>query len=483
MSDLAGQLDIHLDVHRGAVAIRSSRPLAATRIFVGKSPSQAVRLLPTLFSLCGTAQAVACVSACEQALGRQPSEAVLARRQALLLAETIKEHLWRLLLDWPRMLEPRAEPRAQGGANASASASANASASASAKANATMRASILGAPDASAMPRVMRAFLGLRQTQQAAADPFSLDQQQAERGAAADLDPGALLDLVTEQVLEAAPTDWLQAVDSAGALQRWAEHARTPAAGLVRALVAQGLADSGANAVARLPSSASNGLAHALAGAQADAFIAAPQWQQHCAETGPLARVADEPLVAALLAEHGNGLLTRLAALLVELARSACELDGLCRASVPGQGQVPAAAAARGEAIATSPAGTSAGRAAGSGPAGAIGSDAGPSLPVEAGVGVGVGTETMMSAGKGAGIGTAEAARGLLLHRVCISDDRIEQYQILAPTEWNFHPQGVVAQGLVAIARGGVAGRELERLARLYITAVDPCVDYQLSVS
>jgi hypothetical protein len=35
----------------------------------------------------------------------------------------------------------------------------------------------------------------------------------------------------------------------------------------------------------------------------------------------------------------------------------------------------------------------------------------------------------------------------------------------------------------VAIARGGVAGRELERLARLYITAVDPCVDYQLSVS
>jgi Ni,Fe-hydrogenase I large subunit len=66
---------------------------------------------------------------------------------------------------------------------------------------------------------------------------------------------------------------------------------------------------------------------------------------------------------------------------------------------------------------------------------------------------------------------------------VCISDDRIEQYQILAPTEWNFHPQGVVAQGLVAIARGGVAGRELERLARLYITAVDPCVDYQLSVS
>jgi len=80
-------------------------------------------------------------------------------------------------------------------------------------------------------------------------------------------------------------------------------------------------------------------------------------------------------------------------------------------------------------------------------------------------------------------VGFAEAARGLLVHRVAIINKRVEHYQILAPTEWNFHPQGVVAQGLTAIARSGVEGSELERLARLYITAVDPCVDYQLSVS
>jgi coenzyme F420-reducing hydrogenase alpha subunit len=81
------------------------------------------------------------------------------------------------------------------------------------------------------------------------------------------------------------------------------------------------------------------------------------------------------------------------------------------------------------------------------------------------------------------GIGFAEAARGLLVHRVSMLDGRVRRYQILAPTEWNFHPQGVVAEGLKAIARAGVTGAELERLARLYITAVDPCVDYQLSVS
>lgn len=453
MSDLAGQLDIHLDARSGSVAIRSSRPLAATRIFVGKSPTEVVRLLPTLFSLCGTAQAAACVGACEQALGRQPSAAVLARRQALLLAETIKEHLWRLLLDWPRLLEPRPEHRADIRAGASASASANADADAQISAPA--------APAASAMPRVMRAFLRLRQAQQAAGDPFSLDQEQAERGAAAELDPGALLDLVIEQVLEAAPTDWLHRVVSGSAVQRWAEQARTPAAGLVRALAEQGLAERGANTVARLPSTAWEALHCALADAQADGFIAAPQWQQRCAETGPLARVGGEPLVAALLAQHGNGLLTRLVALLVELARRAGELETLlCRREQDSPHMPPLDAPP---------------------PAVADAGQAGRGLEARTGAGMAVGAAA--GVGAGAGIGTAEASRGLLLHRVCISDGRIEQYQILAPTEWNFHPRGVVAEGLAAIARDGVVGPELERQARIYITAVDPCVDYELSVS
>jgi hypothetical protein len=397
MSDLAGQLEIRLDRRSGAVAIGSSRPLSAARVFAGKSPAEVVRQLPTLFSLCGTAQAAACVAACEQALGRQPSAAVLARRQALVHAETLKEHLWRLLLDWP-------------------------------KANAGARAAAMAGPlTASAMPRVMRAFMALRQAQQAAGDPFTLDAQQAEHGAAAGLDPGALLDLVTEQALGAAPGAWLAAVDSPMALQRWAEQTRTPAAGLVRALMAQGLADCGANAVARLADAPWRALTEALASADADAFIAAPRWQRHCAETGPLARVAAQPLIAALIAEHGNGLLTRLAALLVDLARSACGLEAIVRAGMDDMG----------DALRSS---------------------------IE-------------------GIGAAEAARGLLVHRVRLARGRVAQYQILAPTEWNFHPKGVVAQGLAAIARGGAEGAELERLARLYITAVDPCVDYRLSVS
>ncbi|MEA3643679.1 MAG: nickel-dependent hydrogenase large subunit [Lamprobacter sp.] len=424
MSDLAGQLEISLDQGRGAVAIGSSRPVTAARVFAGKSPAEVVRQLPMLYSLCGTAQAAACVGACEQALGRQPSAAVLARRQALVDAETIKEHLWRLLLDWPKMLEIKTGSKANTNTNTRAS---------------SFTAPVPASVAASAMPRVMRAYMKLRQDQRAAADPFTLDMHQAERGAAAAIDPSSLLHLVAEQALGTLSDHWLMTVDSPEALQRWLQEAETPAAELVRTLLQQGLTGMGASPIAWLPESPWRQLAQALASAEADAFIAAPLWQQQCAETGPLARVAAQPLIAALLAEYGNGLLTRLVGLLVDLAQSASRLEARLRATMEGAVEVSSGSM---EAVASG-----------------------------------------ISTGAGIGVGRVEAARGLLLHRVSLADGRVQQYQILAPTEWNFHPQGVVAQGLAAIARGGTKGVELERLARLYITAVDPCVDYQLSVS
>ncbi|MBK1617110.1 hypothetical protein CKO42_01320 [Lamprobacter modestohalophilus] len=517
MSDLAGQLEIRLDQRSGAVAIGSSRPVTAARVFAGKSPAEVVRQLPTLFSLCGTAQAAACTAACEQALGRQPSAAVLARRRALVQAETIKEHLWRLLLDWPKMLECKAE--AMGNINANANANANANGSSKSRGNgkgnagagANARASTLALPTAaSAMPRVMQAFMALRQAQQAVGDPFSLDEQQAERGAAAEIDSSRLLDLVADQALEAAPADWLHAVDRLATLQRWSEQTGTPAAGLVRALVAQGLAGCGANSVLRLPDSPWQQLAWSLASVEADAFIAAPQWRQECAETGPLARVAAQPLIADLLARHGNGLLTRLAALLVDLAQSACRLEVMLSTTVEGASNTARSWVAnsatlepQAEAIsnvdpensrlqdlgrtAMSASFTASGEPksvlANKVMAGDTGIDVGADVGMNDGTSPDRDPRLGIGTGTGTGVGSAEAARGLLVHRVTMINGRVEQYQILAPTEWNFHPQGVVAQGLTAIARSGAEGAELERLARLYITAVDPCVDYKLYVS
>ena len=38
-----------------------------------------------------------------------------------------------------------------------------------------------------------------------------------------------------------------------------------------------------------------------------------------------------------------------------------------------------------------------------------------------------------------------ETARGLLMHEIVLDGDTVAEYFIVAPTEWNFHPQGPLA--------------------------------------
>jgi hypothetical protein len=74
------------------------------------------------------------------------------------------------------------------------------------------------------------------------------------------------------------------------------------------------------------------------------------------------------------------------------------------------------------------------------------------------------------------GLSTLEAARGRLVHRVCLKDGRIVDYGMVAPTEWNFHPAGAVPAGLL----GRDAGPDPERRVRLLVSALDPCVEVGL---
>ena len=80
----------------------------------------------------------------------------------------------------------------------------------------------------------------------------------------------------------------------------------------------------------------------------------------------------------------------------------------------------------------------------------------------------------------GTGIAQVEAARGRLVHRVELDGDRVQRYQILAPTEWNFHPRGVLAQGVKGLAVSNKA--LLRRQTELLINAIDPCVGYELQI-
>ncbi len=80
------------------------------------------------------------------------------------------------------------------------------------------------------------------------------------------------------------------------------------------------------------------------------------------------------------------------------------------------------------------------------------------------------------------GMAWVEMARGLLIHYVRLSPSNsgrpcVAHCQVLAPTDWNFHPEGVAAQALaqLPLQTGDPAPR-----VRLLTAALDPCVPFRL---
>jgi Ni,Fe-hydrogenase I large subunit len=71
----------------------------------------------------------------------------------------------------------------------------------------------------------------------------------------------------------------------------------------------------------------------------------------------------------------------------------------------------------------------------------------------------------------GQALAWCEMARGLLLHWVQVdAEGLVQDYRVLAPTEWNFHPQGALAQAVAALPADAVG------TARTLAAAYDPCV-------
>lgn len=389
MTDPAGKL--HIRIGPDSAAIRSTRPVRASALFVGRSIEETARLLPALFSICATAQSAACAGALERAWGLGPDPLrdceVAALRHRLVQAETLREHLWRILLDWPRLQGEE--------------------------------------PDSAAMAQAMRLHRVLKAALTAGGDPLrpGAGEVRANRPAGERASAGLAL-LIGERVLGCPPADWLGRIDGVMALGEWSVRTDTAAARLIRRIFERDRGDLGRCAIAALPALTDAELDDCLSGPGADAFVARPSWQDTPRETSPLTRNLDAGPVAALAARFGNGLLTRIVAVLVELARLAADPDGPHPQS------------------------------------------AGPAQP---------------PLGPGLGLAQIQAARGLLVHRVQIVAGRVADYRILAPTEWSFHPQGSVAAGLADLAARSPTA-ELLPLARLFVAAVDPCVDFDLEL-
>ncbi|NEX20454.1 hypothetical protein G3480_09055 [Thiorhodococcus mannitoliphagus] len=231
--------------------------------------------------------------------------------------------------------------------------------------------------------------------------------------------------LIIEQLLGMPVDAWLREVIDHDSLRHWAETTATGPARLLRSVIESDESALGSCAVAALPELDNATLAACLMGPEAASFIAQPHWGGEPHETSPLSRRAGSALIRALRASHGNGLLTRLSAQILEVAQLMVALRQ------PGPEDA------------------------------ALASDADAPMP-------------------GVGMGLAEAARGRLVHLARLENDRVLDYRILAPTEWNFHARGPVAMGLAAMPDSEDA--RLRRRAELLIMAIDPCVAYDLSL-
>jgi len=382
----AGLLDIRVLRGGGRAAraeIRSSRPLSLASVLVGRQATDAVRVLPQLYSVCGVAQGAAAATACERATGMRTIGTTSLARQLLVDAETWREHLLRILRDWR--------------------------------------------PDdadvTSGLPAVMRPLPDLLERLSRQDSPLAL-------GADTLLDAAALLTVVEsmeklsgELVFGETPGRFL-ARETLADLESWCLAGATPAARTLGDILTLGWQCAGNGATSFLPVIHDDELRARLLADDSGRFAAAPTWQGKPRETTPYARQSERPLVRALAAHCGNGLLTRMTALLVEAAALTVGMRTLL------ESRRHPARAQRSEVW------------------------------------------------DGCGVAQVEAARGRLAHAVEIVDGTVMRYGIVAPTEWNFHADGTAVRALENLEADEAHG--LSRQADLLIHAIDPCVGYRL---
>ncbi len=258
-------------------------------------------------------------------------------------------------------------------------------------------------------------------------DAFSLSSQLKKKISILDPMINELEIYLQDNVYRRSPQNWLD-IETIDQLQLWAETSECIPAYSVHQIFQRGWTYQGYSNCQPLPWLDDLSLLKKLSSSEAKTFIAKPAWKGIHYETGSLSRQIDHPLIGFLYREFNNSLITRWSARLVELARIPQQMRNLLQAI----NQQPACSV--------------------------------PSSP---------------------GLAQVEAARGRLIHRVGLglsraNTEKISNYQIVAPTEWNFHPQGLIAQSLAIIRVKGK--QEYNQVARIITNAIDPCVACELSI-
>lgn len=227
----------------------------------------------------------------------------------------------------------------------------------------------------------------------------------------------AVASTVRDEVFGAEPHAWLT-TPTLALLSDWINSGATLPARVLRRLERDAL-DLGRSPVALMPAHAIHSLPDIVPPLDDEDFARRPTWRGAPVETGPLARRSQHALVKAYAERYGNTVAARFVAQLVDLA---LWLTADAEATVQAHEVAP-----------------------------------------------------------GLGLGAAQTARGLLLHEAEVRDGRVQRYRIVAPTEWNFHADGALSQGL--IGRAVVDRTAAWRDATLLAQALDPCVAYSVEVA
>jgi hypothetical protein len=215
-----------------------------------------------------------------------------------------------------------------------------------------------------------------------------------------------------------------RAITGEAQLRDWLRQNDAPPASLLNDLYNRNWTAIGQNDIACLPELEAEALNQQMRNEDLTAFCRTPRWLGRCFESTPLARQRSHPLIVGLQNRYGNSLMVRFLARLLEVAA------------------IPRRLSRFNEQKAMS---------------------------------------AIVPNADGIGLAQVQAARGLLIHRLELRHGRVYDYRIVAPTEWNFHPEGAVAQGLKRLKAEDP--NALRRQAELLINAVDPCVRYNLKLA
>jgi coenzyme F420-reducing hydrogenase alpha subunit len=366
---IEGQINInvirqHFKVEE--VRIASSRHLHAAKLLVGKTPEQALAIVPLLFNICGIAHSYNA----RKVLGLD-NRANDNLNKLLVLAETLKEHLLRIFLDTPKLL--------------------------SIKNNNTN------------LPFIIQITSNLKK--------HILKEGNNQRPINQFIDQ--IDEYIQKHVFELHIKQWLNISDTK-ALFNWSQQSNTIAAVTINIIGINNWQHQGHCKINGLPELKPLEILKKLKDSNNEDFIAFPRWNNQPHETTPLTRQLENPLIQNVLEKYQGGLLVRWLARLVEIAKIPEKMRNLLNENSKNI------------------------------------------------------VHNFNS------IAQVEAARGRLIHKADIKDNIVQSYQIVAPTEWNFHPDGLIADSLQNINTQST--EEYTKIAHLLINSIDPCVGYQLSV-